>query len=94
MPSGPETRRANEHLKHFVLHRVTERKVAERWLDRSAEGTIAVEEPETVRITTDETGTIIIADLTVERLSGFSRDELVENGLVLFSGGGLRDPEP
>jgi PAS domain S-box-containing protein len=72
---------------------VTERKVAERWLDRSAEkGTIAVEEPETVRITTDETGTIIIADLTAERLSGFSRDELVGKTVwSLFSGGGLRE---
>ena len=49
-----------------------------------------MEEPETVRITTDETGTIIIADLTAERLSGFSRDELVGKTVwSLLSGGGL-----
>lgn len=51
-----------------------------------------MEEPETVRITTDETGTIIIADLTAERLSGFSRDELVGKTVwSLFSSGGVRE---
>lgn len=89
-----ELRRANEQLEHLVYCiEVTERKAAERWLDRSAEkGTVAVDEPESVRITTNETGTIIIADLTAERLSGFSRDELVGKTVwSLFSGGGVRE---
>jgi len=85
-----ELRQANEQLEHLLYCiEVTERRAAERWLERSVEkGTIGADEPETVRITTDEMGTIIIADLTAEDLTGFSRDELVGKAIwSLFSGG-------
>ncbi|MDN7011643.1 PAS domain S-box protein [Methanoculleus sp. FWC-SCC3] len=87
-----ELERANKQLEELLYYiEMTERKAAEDWLDLSVEqGTLGADEPEEARITADAAGTIVIVDMVVEGLTGYTGDELAGKPVwSLFPGAGL-----
>jgi len=86
--------RTNQRLERLLYAiEVTERKAVEEWLDSSIEqGTLEVTGPEGGRITTDQTGTVIIVDRVAERLTGYTEKELAGKQIwPLFSNGDIRE---
>lgn len=89
-----ELERANAQLEQLLYHiEMTERKAAEDWLDSPVElVSPGLDEPGEARVATDAAGTIVIADMAAERLTGYAGDELTGKPVwSLFTGGELRE---
>jgi len=77
--------RANRQFERLLYYiEMTERKAVEEWLDSSIEqGTLAAAGPEEAKITTDQTGAVVVVNMEAERLTGYSGEELA--GLPVWS---------
>ena len=80
-----ELERANRQFERLLYYiEMTERKAVEEWLDSSIEqGTLEEAGPDEAKITTDHTGTVVIANVEAERLTGYAAEELA--GLPVWS---------
>lgn len=78
-----ELERANQQLEQLLYYiEMTERKAAEEWLDSPVGlGAPGAEGSGEARITTDAAGTIVIADMAAERLTGYTQEALARKAI-------------